>query len=148
VEQAPEHGTLDRKLSLPSPPPPNQQNQSNTSHRHNFWLRIGIALLSDSILTILTSICIFKGNWHPIAALSTSIVWCGLWTLCATWNALFAARDEVEFDRVEEWYRLCYAEVGLQVAMAVAYVGMAWFAGVAVSRWRKGGGKREGEGEV
>jgi hypothetical protein len=58
-------------------------------------------------------------------------------------NLLLVWSNEVAFENVHVWARLCYAEMGFQGVLAVVWVGMGVCGCVAVHKWRVG---RKGEG--
>ncbi|KAF2684552.1 hypothetical protein K458DRAFT_389019 [Lentithecium fluviatile CBS 122367] len=80
---------------------------------------------------------IAKARWHPIAALTTSILWFGIWFSGMFINALVVFSNEIAFDHVGEWSAICYVEAVFQGTFAVLYLVMVWFAAVAVRGWRK-----------
>jgi hypothetical protein len=103
-------------------------------------------LVPDSALTLITGAFLYKGRWHPIAALVTAIAWSALWTCGASFNALSAATNEVSFVNMDTGYKFCYVEAGLQAGIAVLYFVMIGFAGAAVHGCRGEHARRVREG--
>jgi hypothetical protein len=104
---------------------------------------MGIYLMCEAAFTLISGFWMYKSRWHPIAALVASFILFGLWTSGAALNAIIIASVEVGFVNLNNWYKLCYAEVGFQASMAILYAVMMGFSGNAVHMWRKSGGKHE-----
>jgi hypothetical protein len=82
-------------------------------------------------------VLIAKQCWHPIAALTTSILWFGLWTVGTSFNVLVVTSNEISFESVDTWYKICYVESAIQAVFAAMYFVMMGFAALAVHEWRK-----------
>ncbi|CAI6333782.1 unnamed protein product [Periconia digitata] len=107
-----------------------------------FWTRIGIALIPDVIITFVAIFCMLTQKWHPITALCSTVVLSALWLFCAVINSLITYSGETIYfanmDYRDRWDAMCFAETGLQAAIAVMYMVMMGFAAKAVHVWRKG----------
>jgi hypothetical protein len=122
---------------------------TNTA-RHNFWLRIGIALIPDALLTILTLILILNPlhhatySFHPVFALVSSLVMMGLYVSVAFMNPFMAYSSEVPFRFSDKWYTLAFVEAGVQGLLSLLCLAMVVYSCLAVHKWRmakKGAGK-------
>jgi hypothetical protein len=120
--------------------------------RYNFWSRIGIALIPDVLLTIVTLVLILNPlhnatySFHPIFALVSSLVMMGLYVSVAALNPIIAYSDETTFDNSGKWLNLTLAEMGVQAVLELLYLVMMVYSCVAVHKWRmakKGTGKGE-----
>lgn len=123
-------------------------------HRYSFWSRIGFALIPDVVLTVVTLVLILNPlhhstySFHPIFALTSSLIMFIIYVQASWLNPFIAYANEVSFNNSSQWLTLVYAETGFQVALCLAWVAMVVCSCVAVHKWRVGrkeGGK-VGEG--
>ncbi|KAF2442754.1 hypothetical protein P171DRAFT_474140 [Karstenula rhodostoma CBS 690.94] len=110
---------------------------STTSGPWAFWARTGIYLIIDAAFSLTIAYFIMRNNWHPVAALVTSILLFGLWFAGCVLNAFSVYNNEYYFKQMDEWRGIVYGEAGLQGTIAASYIVMTGFAAKAVHEWRK-----------
>ncbi|KAK7188288.1 hypothetical protein PSPO01_05479 [Paraphaeosphaeria sporulosa] len=102
-----------------------------------FWSRTGIYLIIDAVFSLAMAYFTWKNNWHPVAALVTSILLFCLWVAACLLNTFVVYSNEYSFKHLDEWRRIAYGESGLQATISVCYFVMMGFAAKAVHDWRK-----------
>lgn len=124
--------------------------------RGDYWLRwAGLTLVPEIIHTVLQIYLIVTSRFHPTFALTGSCILFVCWMTSALINAFLAYSNEISFEHHDEWLRLCWGEVGMQSFMALLYIPMVVFSGVAVHwyrmsrkedgmKWKVADGEREG----
>ncbi|KAF2023039.1 hypothetical protein EK21DRAFT_81721, partial [Setomelanomma holmii] len=111
---------------------------------YQFWLRIGIALIPDILVTLLTLILLLNPlhhatySFHPVFALVSSFCMFGLYVGVCFLNPLFALSNEVAFHNMDIWERIVFVETGFEGVICLCWVGMMGLSAVAVHRWRVG----------
>lgn len=120
-----------------------RENTSATTQPYNFWVRNGIYILADAVVSLISSFFIWRQKWSPGLALMTSIVLFGVWVAGASVNALSVYSNEYFFVESDKWEKFGYAEVGLQAVLAVCYLVMVGFAAKGVVAMRRA--KRQGD---
>ncbi|KAF2790205.1 hypothetical protein K505DRAFT_311831 [Melanomma pulvis-pyrius CBS 109.77] len=116
----------------------------------NFAFRASFALLPELIHLPLTHYLVQTSHLHPVAALSTGLIFASLWLVSAVWSFIVVdpAFTEYGYPGDATFESLVRGGAGLQVALLVCYVAYVTFAAIAVSRWRKakkdGNAYREG----
>ncbi|KAH7072507.1 hypothetical protein FB567DRAFT_633394 [Paraphoma chrysanthemicola] len=111
---------------------------------YQFWLRIGLALIPDIILTLIYLILILNPlhrstySLHPVFALVASICMLGPYATVCWLNPMIAMSNEVGFPNMEKWEQIMWAETGMQALLALMWIEMMIASCVAVHKWRKG----------
>jgi hypothetical protein len=100
-------------------------------------IRIGIALLPELVSIILTHTLFHFGKFHPVYALTQSIILFGLYLSCLMLNLIVVASDETSFDHTDTWHNICYGEVALQGVLALFWIVLGVFSCIAVHKWRR-----------
>lgn len=103
-------------------------------------------MFPELILIIAQIWTIHASKFHPVFALVSSLFGLLLWVSAATTNGITTYSDELSFDEQDAWERLCYAETGFQVLIAVLYFPMLVGSCMAVHRWRRMKREEEKEG--
>ncbi|KAH8729085.1 hypothetical protein GQ44DRAFT_607729, partial [Phaeosphaeriaceae sp. PMI808] len=109
---------------------------------YNFWLRIGIAYIPDVLLTIVTLVLIFNPlhhstySFHPVFALSSSLVMVCLYVALSFMDPLYALSNEVPFSNSEVWEYVVFVETGVQCAIGILWILMVVYSSIAVHKWR------------
>ncbi|KAF2877534.1 hypothetical protein BDV95DRAFT_481972, partial [Massariosphaeria phaeospora] len=104
---------------------------------YSFWLRIGLSLVPELLLTPCQIYSVATQRWHPVSALVTSLISCGLWACALSLNVMLVFSNETGFPNLSAWYDLCYTEAGLQGVIALIYLVLMGFAAAAVHRYKK-----------
>jgi hypothetical protein len=114
----------------------------NRLTRYWFWYRIGIALIPNVLLTIVSLFLIINPlhhsaySFHPIFALNISVFMFGLYVAICTVHVILVYSNELGFDNVTMWYGITYIEVGSQSVLALFYLAMMVYSCIAVHKWR------------
>jgi hypothetical protein len=115
---------------------------SDCSLSYHFWLRIGLALIPDVIVTLLYLVLIFNPlhdstySLHPIFALVTSIAMIVLYANVCWLNPMIAYSNEVGFHNMQIWEKITWVETGFEVVLCLCWIAMMVGSCVAVHRWR------------
>lgn len=104
---------------------------------YDFWSRHGPYLLIDAALSLSIAYCVYREIWHPVIALTTSILAFFLWTAGCLMNALLPYYSEYSFRQRSQWESISYGESAMQAIIALSYLTMMGFAAKAVHEWRK-----------
>jgi hypothetical protein len=109
------------------------------------WLQhTGILLIPETLYTIYQIITIsFLSTkstlYHPAVALSFNLILFLLYAMAGWLNPLLAWSSELSFDKRDTWERMCFAETGIIVFIAVfLYIPMIVLSCIAVHKYRKG----------
>jgi hypothetical protein len=140
-------------VSIPSP---NLRNIANQTFSYHFWLRIGMALIPDVIVTIVYLVLILNPmhhstySLHPVFALVSSIVMMAMYANVTWLNVFIARSNEVGFHRSEVWEKLVYAETAFEGVICLLWIAMLVYSCVAVDKWRRAKkvGSAEGDRSV
>jgi hypothetical protein len=105
----------------------------------DFIFRGCFALIPELVHLPITHFLLHKNKLHPVAALSTGLVFACLWLATAIWAFILT---DPWFTEEQHWTqttydRLVLAGAGFAIAILVCYVAYVVFACFAVSRWRK-----------
>jgi hypothetical protein len=105
----------------------------------DFIYRGCFALIPELIHLPLTHFLLHKNKLHPVAALSTGLIFACLWSLTVVWAFMLTSPW---FTEEQNWTQTAYdrlvlAGAGFEITMTVCYVAYVVFACIAVSRWRK-----------
>jgi hypothetical protein len=116
---------------------------SNSSSSYHFWLRIGLALIPDVLLTMVSIILILNPmhhstySFHPVFALVTSLVMMSLYVNVCWLNPIVAMSSEVWFYNADVWDNLALAETGMQSILCIVWIVLMGYSCAAVHGWRK-----------
>jgi Ni,Fe-hydrogenase I cytochrome b subunit len=94
-------------------------------------LRAGIAVFPETILQPIHHYLYQTGHLHPVAAVTLSVILAGLWTGSIFVTIVIPFANEQDYTR-NPWYRLVWAEAGLQIIIVVLYLVYMGFSAHAV----------------
>ncbi|KAF2824494.1 hypothetical protein CC86DRAFT_371811 [Ophiobolus disseminans] len=109
---------------------------------YHFWLRIGLALIPDVLVTLTSLVLILNPlhhstySFHPIFALVSSIFLLSLYVNVCWLNPLIAYSNEVSFHNHQIWNKIVFAETAFEVVLCLCWIAMMGFSCVAVHKWR------------
>ncbi|OAL03397.1 hypothetical protein IQ06DRAFT_344654 [Phaeosphaeriaceae sp. SRC1lsM3a] len=109
---------------------------------YHFWLRIGMALIPDVLLTLASLVLILNPmhhatySFHPVFALVSSFVVMALYVQVCWLNPLIAGSNEVGFYNQDVWEKIVYAETAFQGIICILYIVMVVYSCVTVHNWR------------
>jgi hypothetical protein len=95
------------------------------------------------LLTLLTCVLILNPthhatySFHPVFALSSSVIMMSLYVAVCLFNPLMAYSNEVWFHNFDAWEKLVLAETGVQAVIWILWVVMIGFSCKAVHEWRQ-----------
>ncbi|KAJ4986811.1 hypothetical protein SVAN01_07738 [Stagonosporopsis vannaccii] len=112
----------------------------------DFFVRIGIALLPDILSALLTWYLQSRSHFHPVYALTQSLIIFCLYPIILTFNVIVVLSDETGMTNISTWRQLCYAEMGLQAVLTVCWIGLVVCSCVAVHMGRRGRGEERMRG--
>jgi hypothetical protein len=110
---------------------------------YQFWFRIGLALVPDVLVTIVSLVLILNPmhhatySFHPVFALVSSFILWALYVQACWLNPLIALANEVAFYNMDVWEKIVYAETAFQGIICILYFTMFVYSCIAVDRWRK-----------
>jgi hypothetical protein len=114
----------------------------NISSRYHFWLRIGIALIPDALLTLVSLVLILNPmhhstySFHPVFALTTSLIMMSLYINVVWLNPIIALSNEIDFPHSSAWYNMALTETGIQVLLCITWILLMGYSCAAVRNWR------------
>ena len=96
-------------------------------------------MVPDVSITLFTLVAVPSGAgfFHPILALSLSLLMIGLYAAISFLHTIIIYGDESNDYNKEGWDNLGYAEVGFQAILGLCYIAMAVLSCVAVHHWRR-----------
>lgn len=109
---------------------------------YQFWFRIGLALIPDVLVTIVSLVLILNPmhhatySFHPVFALVSAFILWALYMQACWLNPLIARANEVGFYNMDEWEKIVYAETAFQCIICILYFTMFVYSCIAVDRWR------------
>ncbi|KAF1913175.1 hypothetical protein BDU57DRAFT_521894 [Ampelomyces quisqualis] len=127
---------------------PKIHRKANKLYCYHFWLRIGMALIPDITLALISFILILNPvqhsiySFHPVFALMSSFVMMVLYVQVCWLNPLIALSNKVVFNHQTAWENIVFAETGLESVICLLCIAMLVYSCIAVHKWRiarKGG---------
>jgi hypothetical protein len=115
----------------------------NSLSSYRFWLRIGLALIPDLLLTLVSLVLILNPmhhstySFHPVFALVTSFVMMSLYVNVSWLNHIVAMSREVWFVNADTWESLVLVETGFQGVLCIVWIVLVGYSCAAVHWWRK-----------